>query len=65
MNENLAYDEVSHHTVNMSRNDHQAIGFGMEENVAYGQVPQRCVNIILRNEAYGAFPIEVKDHDDV
>ena len=58
-----AYGEISHDTINASRNDHQAGGFGIEENIAYGQVPQRCVNM-LRNEAYEAFP-RTGDYEDV
>ena len=34
VNENIAYGEVSHHTINASRNDPG--GFGLKENVAYG-----------------------------
>ena len=58
MNENIAYGEISHDTINMSRNDPG--GFGMEENIAYGQVSQRCI----RNEAYGVFP-RTGDYEDV
>ena len=48
MKENIAaYGEISHHNINASINE-----FGMEENVAYSQVP--CS--MLRNEAYGVFP---------
>ena len=33
----------------------EASGFGMKENVAYGEVPQKSINMST-NEAYGAFP---------
>ena len=60
VNENIAYDEVSrsHGTTNISRNDPD--GFGMDQNVAYGQVPQRNINMSM-NEA---FP-KTGDYEDV
>ena len=61
MNENLAYGEVSHRTIDASKNEPDIIG--MEENVAYGQIPCGSTNT-LRNEAYGVFPI-TGDYEDV
>ena len=53
MKENTAYGEISYRT---SKNESDDIG--MEENAAYGQVPSRSTNYnMLRNEAYGVFPM--------
>ena len=62
MKENAAYGEISHRT---SKNESGDIG--MEENAAYGQVPStaRSTNYnILRNEAYGIFPM-TGDYEDI
>ena len=62
VNENIAYGEVSHRTINASKDECGDIG--MEENVSYGQVHCRSTNIMFRNEAYGVFPI-TGDYEDV
>ena len=62
VNENITHDEVSrsHGTTNISRNDPD--GFGMDENVAYCQIPQRSITMST-NEAYAAFP-RTGDYED-
>ena len=62
MKENTAYGEISHRT---SKNESDDIG--MEENAAYGQVPSTARSTtynMLRNEAYGVFPV-TGDYEDV
>ena len=60
MKENAAYGEISHCT---SKNESGNIGMG--ENAAYGQVPSRSTNYnMLRNEAYGVFPM-TGDYEDI
>ena len=61
MNENIACGKVLHCTINAPKNESGDIG--MEENVAYGQVSCRSINM-LRNEAYGVLPI-TGDYEDV
>ena len=63
VNENIAHEKVSrsHDTTNISRNDPD--GFGVDQNVAYGQVLQRSINMSM-NEAYAAFP-RTGDYEDV
>ena len=56
VNENIAYDEVS-------RSHGTTDGFGMDQNVAYGQVPQRSINMSM-NEAYATFP-RTGDYENV
>jgi hypothetical protein len=56
-----AYGEISHHATDGSENVFG--GIGMEENIAYGQVPCRSTNI-MRNEAYGVFST-TGDYEDV
>ena len=59
MKENIAaYGETSHHTINVSKN-----GLGMEENIAYGQIPCRSTNS-LKNEANGVLST-TGDYEDV
>ena len=59
-NENTAYDEISHHTIKSGFGD-----IGMEENIAYGQVPCTSADMtLLKNEAYGVFPT-TGDYEDI
>ena len=63
MNENTAYDEISHHTISESKKGFSDIG--MEENIAYSQVSCTSTDMtLLKNEAYGVFPT-TGDYEDV
>ena len=52
--------QKTHDTISESKND-----IGMEENIAYGQVPCTSTNMTLsRNEAYGVF-VTTGDYEDI
>ena len=54
---------MSHHTISASKNVFGDIG--MEENIAYSQVPCTSTDmILLKNEAYGVFPT-TGDYEEV
>jgi hypothetical protein len=59
--ENTANGEISHHTISVSEKGFGDIG--IEENIAYGQVPCRSTNM-SRNEAYGVLST-TGDYEDV
>ena len=59
----MACGEILHHTISESKNGFGDIG--MEENIAYGQVPCTSTDMtLLKNEAYGVFPT-TGDYEDV